>query len=215
VSDRECGFDDMRLLGPDADGEVAAHLEACPACRVRRTEYLGIESLLGGLPMHAAPPRPAGRLRTPRFRRPSPWWLVSVPVVAAAAAMTIWWLSHGKLRDEISLFVELEHVGTAVRGDQAHIGDVLHATTQGRGHHAVWIYRNDHELVFACPGSLECRETHDGLTADVTVRANGNYAIVGLSSRAAIDPPRGSLDDEVGRAVAAGAKYRIHMIEAR
>jgi hypothetical protein len=149
-------------------------------------------------PAHVAAPAP----------RRARWWMFAAPALAcaAAAAVYLWWPRSTLPVQQLALAVSVEHGGPIVRGTTAHPGDTLVAsTTGGAAHTAIWIYRDDHELVMSCTSS-PCR---------VTLTARGDYSIVALSSDAPLPTPHGTLDDDVSAAAKSGATYTIEPVEVR
>ena len=148
-----------------------------------------------------------GPARAPAPRR-ARWWMFAAPALAcaAAAAVYLWWPRSAPHLQQLALAVSVEHGGPIVRGTTAHPGDTLVAsTTGGAAHTAIWIYRDDRELVMSCTSS-PCR---------VTLTARGDYSIVALSSPAPLPTPHGSLDDDVSAAAKSGATYKIEPVTVR
>ena len=167
-----------------------------------------LEAELGKLGAEHAPPvgweaRVLAEAVVPRRRR---WWLVALPAFAGAAtiALVILWPRAPK-PPPLALSLSLEHGGPIVRGTTAHPGDVLHASATGGDYRAVWIYRNDTELVVACPTS----------TCSATLAAVGDYSVVALSASAPLAAPTGKLDADVAAASRAGATYQIEPVLVR
>jgi hypothetical protein len=142
------------------------------------------------------------------------WWWLAAPMFAVAAIVVVF-LVHRPRPDELALQVEIENGGPAVRGTSAHVGDRVHARVTGGSHRAVWIYRDDHELVVACPGAASCTISDAASIADFAIKAPGNYVIVALTSDAAIPMPGGSLDEDVAAALHAGAKRELRSLTVR
>jgi hypothetical protein len=134
-------------------------------------------------------------------------------VLLAAAALLVWWV--GSLRrpgGPPQLALVVERGGTAVRGTSANLGDTLHATARGGPHLAVWIYRDDSDLVVACPEGPMCAASEGVVTADVHLDAVGTYSVVALAAGVPLDPPLGSLDQAVAAAATGGAQVRIERV---
>lgn len=149
------------------------------------------------------------------------WWLAAAPALAAAAAVVLWWTwPRGAAAPAppapIELALVLDRGGAVVRGSSAEVGDVMHATARGGGgFRGVWIYRNDRELIAACPGGGSCKETADAMTATVPLRVIGRYSIVVLSADVALPSPAGVLDEDLAAAAKAGARYQIEPLSVQ
>src|SRR5262249_17785279 len=140
-------------------------------------------------------------------------WFLTLPVGFAAAASVFvgWWWHRGTIQEgrtsapSIGLALIVEHDGTAVRGGNAsgvgRVGDVLHTSASGARYRAVWIYRNDRELIAACPGGANCKEDDGSVSASVPLRAMGVYAVVAIASEKPLAQPRGILDEDVATAM--------------
>ncbi len=151
--------------------------------------------------------------RTTRARQRRHWWLLALPGLAVAAAITVLWL---RPKHAFELDVAIESSGDVVRGGSAKVGDTLHASARGPGaHRAVWIYHDDRELVLACPGGAACRHDGDTLIADVTFATPGTYEIAALVSDTELPAPAGSFDGDVAPAVKAGATQYVQTVTVR
>jgi hypothetical protein len=141
---------------------------------------------------------------TPKRR----WWLVAVPALALAAVIAIVIGVRGDPAPKpFALAVAIEASGAVVRGTTAKPGDTVQATASGgAGHHAVWIYRGDRELVVACTGAKPCR---------ATLASVGTYTVVALIAKQPLPAPRGSLDDDLAAALSGGASHTTQKIEVR
>jgi len=139
-------------------------------------------------------------------RRRRPWWHFAAPgIVLAAAAVAVYLAIPPHRNTALALRLTYDKAATVVRGDTHQIGEVVHATaTGGDRYRAVWIYRDETELVAACPGSASCRTSDDVMVAEVTLALVGTYTIVALASSAPLAPPTGSYDADLGRARSAG-----------
>ncbi len=141
-------------------------------------------------------------------RRPR-WWLFALPALAAAAAIVIYvsWPPGARSTEPLQLALALERGGPVVRGTSAHVGDTLRATaTGGAAKHAVWIYRDERDLVAICTGDAPCT---------FTITARGDYSVVALASDAALPTPHGTLDTDVDAAAKTGAHYKIEPVAVR
>ncbi len=136
-------------------------------------------------------------LSATRLPRPRRWWIVALPMIAAAAAVTGLWVSLGAGGDDgppgaLSLDLTFDKPGTVVRRvSSPHAGDVAHITsTGGIGDRVIWVYR-ENQLVVACPGRIGegwCRAERDASIVDVQL-GSGNYEIVVLSADVPLLPP--------------------------
>jgi len=140
--------------------------------------------------------------------KPKPWWWFAFPVVALAVAAIVVCFPHS--RDQpLQLALNIEKGGVLVRGNSAHVGDIVHATATGGGHlRAVWVYRDEH-LVVACPGGPQCRRDGEATVADVVLDSIGEYTIVALTSKSPVPAPTGTLDTDVSNAITAGV-HDVH-----
>ena len=71
---------------------------------------------------------------------------------------------------------------------------------------AVWIYRNDHELLLQCPRA--CARDGEALAAERPLDEVARYQIVWLST-AAVPAPTGDLARDLAAATAAGATHEL------
>ncbi len=147
----------------------------------------------------------------PPARRPGRWpWLAAPALGLAAAVALIWWLrggepAPGEPAPRFAVEVVSQHA-VAVRGD-ARLGDRLRV--RARAGAAVWIYRNDRELLLACP--RDCARDGDALIGEVALDAIARYQIVWLSTASA-PAPGGELERDVAAASAAGATHELREI---
>jgi hypothetical protein len=202
------------LLAPGAlDGDARAHLDRCVDCGARVAGYQRIARAMRDIgashvrrPDHLA--RLWAQLDAPPMRRPGRWLRFAAPAVAlAAAAALIFWLRGGEPPPRFAVEV-ISHGAIAIRGD-AGLGDRLRV--RARAGAAVWIYRNDRELLLACP--RDCERDSDALTGEVTLDAIGRYQIVWVSAASAPAPaPGGELERDVAAASAAGASHELREI---
>ena len=137
--------------------------------------------------------------------KPKPWWWFAFPVVALAVSAIVLFVERSPSEQPLQLALNVEKGQVAVRGASAHVGDIVHATATGGGHHrVVWVYRDD-RLVMACPGAPQCRRDGEATVADVALDATGEYTIIALTSRSPVPAPAGALDKDVSDASNAGA----------
>jgi hypothetical protein len=144
------------------------------------------------------------------------WWFVSHAMAVMAAIAIVLAIPHPPPDDALQLQVSVTPVGPAVRGSSAHAGDRVHASATGGGHHrAIWVYRNDRELVLACPGGPSCGSTLDATTAELTLPSVGTYMFVAVTSASPLPAPSGSYDADQAAAEQAGAQIRRSKLDAR
>jgi hypothetical protein len=143
------------------------------------------------------------------------WWL-AIPAAALIALASISWPSPKPPDDNLALHVLWEPVGPIVRGNSAHVGDRAHITaTSADRYRAIWVYRNEHELVVACPAGLSCRRSGNTTTVDVTLLAVGSYTFVAVTSASPLPEPRGTYDSDRAAAEKARAAIVIQPLEVR
>lgn len=197
------------LLDLDSlDAEARAHLESCTVCRSRREAYERLARAMREIGAtherradhvsrvlaHVDAPRASSPWRWPRFAAPA------IGLVAAIAL--VWWLRRGEPPPRFAVEV-VGRTAVALRGD-ARLGERLRV--QARTGAAVWVYRNDRELLLVCP--RDCVRDGDTLVGEVGLDTVGRYQIVWLSS--ANGPlPGGELDRDVATAAAAGATHEL------
>jgi hypothetical protein len=190
----------------------------CPDCRAH-------ERIAAALPEVGADlsPRPGWEARvlaavTAPERRVR-WWWIAAPAALAAAAALVLWLGRdrgpsGPRPLEVALTVRRD--GPPVRATTAAVGDVVGIEARGgRGHRAVWVYRDDRELVLRCPGGATCAIGAGGITAELRVERAGRYAVVLLAADQPLPAPTGRLDDDLAAAAAAGATRQLSELDVR
>jgi hypothetical protein len=140
------------------------------------------------------------------------WWL-TLPAVALVAIVIALWPRAAP--SGVDLALEITAAGPIVRGNSAHVGDLVTATASGGArNHAIWVYRDD-ELIAVCPGSSLCEISGDTARAILALGAEGMYAFVALSSARPIPPAHGSYDLDLVTAADAGAMATVKRIVAR
>jgi len=205
------------LLALDSlDADARAHLESCAACRSRRDEYEKIARALREVgATHVRRADHAARLwaHLDARRSRSPWRRArfAAPVAAlAAAAALIWWLGRA---DPLPRFaVEVVAQNEVVNRADARLGDGRlgdHLRVRARVGAALWIYRNDRDLLLVCP--RDCVRDGDALVGEIALDAVGRYQIVWLSTGSG-PPPGGELEQDVAAATAAGAAHELREI---
>jgi len=147
--------------------------------------------------------------------KPRPWWWFAMPAVALAV-IAIYVVVRPRAKDQpLEVALAFEKHGAVVRGQAAHVGDLMHATATGGGHYrAVWVYHGDH-LLLACPGATQCRSSGDATIADVELRLIGDYTIVAVASNSPVPPPMGTLDTDLANAQQTGAKTKPESLTVR
>ena len=207
--------------GGAGDAGLAEHLDGCDDCRAARAGYERIARTLVDLgtgaerrsdhvarvlataaaeaPSRAAPVRRARRVA---------WWAGPALAFAAAVAL-VWWLRRpGPAAPRFALEI-VARDELALRGD-AHLGDHLRVTARPGA--AIWIYRNDRELLRVCP--RDCRAADGGMTVELELDAIGRYQVVWLSTdRAPL--PAGDVERDVAAARATGAVHELRDIEVQ
>jgi len=144
-----------------------------------------------------------------------PWWWFAFPVVALAVIAIVVFAWHSTLDQPLQLSVDREKGAVAVRGDSAHVGDIVHAkATGGSRYRAVWVYREDH-LVVACPGAPQCRRDGKATIADLVLDTIGEYTIVALTSSSPVPAPAGQLDADLGKTAEMGVHQEHKTLKVR
>ncbi len=213
------------------DEEIAAHSSRCADCREGWAKYQRIARALGDLGAELEPRADSeARLWAAIARdngRQRRWivWLGLPAALAAAAALFLFLLSSDSGPDSLSkralAVAVLPPDGSAsadpIRSGDPAIGNRLQATV-GIGefaHGSLRIYRNDRELLVACPGAPECVIDADVVGATVTIDAIGVYQVVWLTSQNPIPPPSSSLGNDLENAMSQGADYQLRELEVK
>lgn len=161
----------------------------------------------------AAAPVPGQAEVTPlRPRRRAALVLAPLAALAAAAALLLWLRRDGATPAPPPVRFAFEVVaqgGPTLRGE-AQLGDELRVTLPPGS--ALWIYRNDRELLLVCP--RDCRRSSDGaaLIASRALDGIGRYQLVWLST-AEVPAPRGELQADIAAARAAGARHELRELD--
>lgn len=211
-----CQRFERELLGellPDGElpEQAAQHLATCETCQQERRRYQRLLQALraqGG----AAVRRTDHVARVLAAARPHPVrrWAVPCAVVALAAALVLWWRLRPVEPEVPELSVEvIAQAGPALRGD-AQLGDRLRVRTRVGA--AVWIYRNDRELLLVCP--RDCQRRGQAVQGELTIDQVGRYQVVWLEPEPA-SVPRGELETEIAAARAAGARHQLRELEVQ
>ena len=211
-------------LEPFVDGELAAeaiaefrdHLADCARCQAVLGGRMQEAMVTGELADGAAPPVAvaAPPVRAPRSRR-AIRYLAPVAAVAMAAAAVLWLVARrgAEPAPPIALALASEHRGAVLRGDTAHVGDLLRPVVRGDGHRALWVYLGDRELVVACPGAAGCTSTAHDLALELRLSAPGSYTVIAIASPAPVAPPAGSLDVMLSTVTSTGAHIEISHVD--
>ena len=138
-------------------------------------------------------------------------WL-AVPAVAAIALIAVLLpRSAHRAPEPLALSAELVAGAQVMRGPSA-----LRAIARGGdGHRAIWLYRDERELVAACPGHPACQTTGGALRIVLDPVPIGSYQIIALSSAAVLPAPTGSPDRDLAAAQDTGASWKLQELEVR
>jgi len=143
------------------------------------------------------------------------WWFALPAMAVMAAIAIVLAIPPGRPDEPLSIQVSVTSVGPPVRGSSAHAGDRVHASATGGGRYrAIWVYRNDRELVLACPGGPSCGSTLGATTAELTLPSVGTYVFVAVTSASPLPTPHGSYDVDQAAAEQAGAQTRRWKLDA-
>jgi len=142
---------------------------------------------------------------TPRRARRVGWWAGPALAFAAAVAL-VWWLRPAPATPRFA--VEIVALGPRTQRGDAHLGDRLRVVARAGA--AIWIYRNNRELLRVCP--RDCRADGEQLRVELELDAIGRYQIVWLSSDRA-PAPAGDVERDVAAARAAGAVHELRDVE--
>lgn len=175
-----------------------------------------IEEALAQLGREYEPPLgwEARVLAATRARRP--WWRYAMPSFAVAAlAVCAFALWPAAAPAELTLSVEVQH-SAPVRGREGQVGDTVRiAATGGSGERAIWVYRDEQQLVLRCPGASACAVSQSGIEIDFVPRQVGTYIIVALTARTRLPVPAGEYDDDTAAARRAGVVVREDKLTVR
>jgi hypothetical protein len=159
-----------------------------------------------------------------------PWWQIAVPALAlaTAAGIAVLILVRPPLDRPLALAVVAESP-TQVRGEPRGpsrmrgegmevraVGDVLHVMASGgAGQRAIRVYRNETELVIACPGHSACGVASDRITVDLTLAKVGTYTIVAIASEEALPAMPANYNADTAAAIQAKAAWREHKLSVQ
>ena len=219
-----CGHLTAAALDRALDGNPDALVAACPECSDALRGYRRLEASLAAAGQgHRAPAgwqdqvmtRVAARLRARRVRQ------VAVIAIGVAAAAALWlaWPAPDRGAPQIAMVAsrgagsprdQTIEPGTAAAGDTLRI-----EASGGPEPRALWVFRNETELVAACPGAAACRVVTDGLAVDVEALRPGVYRALYVTGARQALTPSGALDRDLAEALQAGAQITRAGIEAR
>ena len=202
------------LLG-ELGGAIDPHVEGCADCRARLRGHQRVAGwIAAGVTGHQAPAdwkaRTLARVTRARGRRRRVVMGTSLAAIALAVVVILGvraLRSPGVDPGAPRLALQIVEQG-GWRGD-AHAGQQLRARAQPAGapHFEIRIYRGARDLLVRCPdaGPPACLE-RDGSLLAWQLPSVGTYQVVLLVSPRPLAAPRGSLDDDVAAASAAGAR---------
>lgn len=201
---------------------LAAHLESCADCRADRLRYERIAHALadlgGGVQRRsdhvdrvlAAAATNASLRRAPLQPTRRAVQRIAPLLAVAAAVAVVWWLRPDGAPGGPQFAVEIVARGSrTLRGD-AQLGDRVRVTARPGA--ALWIYRNDRELLRVCP--RDCRRDGDRLVTELDLDTIGHYRIVWLSTDG-VPPPAGNVESDVAAARATGAVHELRDVEVQ
>lgn len=211
--------------GEDARDEeaFAEHLASCAGCQEQREKYRrltgAIKEVSAGVKRrgdHVARVLAAGAasdevtpLRRGGWRRMA----VAAPIAAMAAGLAlVWWLRRDPVEPAPRFALEIVEKGGASMRGEAQLGDLLRV--KARVGAAVWVYRNDRELLLVCPRDCRRDGDGDGMVGELALDAIGHYQVVWLSTDR-VPSPSGELERDVAAAVATGASRELRDVEVQ
>lgn len=208
----------LEQLTPEGElsGEAAQHLATCQECQELRRRYQRVFSALRAQGSGAARRGDhVARVLAAAQPRPQPArrWAVAGAALALAAALTLWWrlrpTEPGEpVAPEFAVEV-IAQAGPTLRGD-AQLGDRLRVSLRAGA--AVWIYRNDRELLLVCP--RDCKRQGNGVVGEVAIDQVGRYQVVWLTPAPRL-AASGRLEEDVAAARGAGARHELREIEVQ
>lgn len=207
------------------------HLTACERCQEGLLGREDEEDIVGG--MGAQVRRSPASVTRPEQRSRTVLYLA--PILAAAAAIAIWLGNSGAHPSRpIELSLVIGHVDTTTQrgnapraGDDAapaadamlrtmaRVGDVLRSAARGAVHRARLVYRDNRELVIACPGDPACSSSKDELALELHLSGAGEYSIIAIGSDEPVPAPRASVDVMLSAVVSAGAHFERRVVDVR
>jgi hypothetical protein len=145
-----------------------------------------IEAALAGLGTeHEPPPGWETRVLAAVGANRRRWWTYAAPGVALAAAAAVAVVVLHRPPPALALNVEVKH-NLRFRGDEAAVGDVAHIAVSGGAQlRAIWVYREDGQLVLQCPGDATCRSSDASpdasIQVDLMLSTAGTYHVVAVT----------------------------------
>jgi hypothetical protein len=136
------------------------------------------------------------------------WWLRRAEPSRPQFAVEIYAPQPPVMGIEAGAGMDIDAPKPRALRDEAHLGEVMLVTTDPGT--AIWIYRNDRELLRVCP--RDCGRDGDRLKAEIKLDTIGHYQIVWLSTER-VPVPTGELEADVAAARAAGAKHELRDLE--
>jgi hypothetical protein len=194
-----------------------AHVEQCEDCQANLRAYQQVAGLIAaGVTAHRAPPdwkqRTLARVRavprTQRRRVIAPWLLAAA--AAIAGIMLFLFFDHRTAVEQPSTpELAMQIVDNGGWRGEAHPGEELRARAlrASMPHFEIRVYRGARDLLVRCPdaGPPVCLEPDRSLLV-WKLPSVGTYQVLLLVSQQPIAAPRGSLNDDVAAATAAGAR---------
>ncbi|HEX8114971.1 MAG TPA: hypothetical protein VF516_44890, partial [Kofleriaceae bacterium] len=136
----------------------------------------------------------------------------AVPAGALAAAATVALVVSSRPPPALALNVEVKH-SAVFRGDDASVGDIAHVVVSGgKGGRAIWVYREDVQLVLRCPGDPACRVSDASTEVDLPLTSAGTYTVVALTAASNLPAPTGSYGADTAAARDAGLDVRQYRL---
>jgi len=213
-------LEDDDLLS-ELGGELNAHVEQCEDCSARVRGYRQIAGMIAeGATVHRLPAdwehrtlarvdaaRLAQRVRPTRRRR-----VITFSALAAVAAVITLFLitrRNPPVEPSGTPSLEMQIVEEGGWRGEAHPGNEVRARALAAGerYFEIRVYHGARDLLVRCPGERPpvCREPDRSLLV-WRLPSVGTYQILLLVSSQPIAEPHGSLDHDVEKATAAGAR---------
>jgi hypothetical protein len=171
-------------------------------------------------PAEAGRKPPAAPPRKSLVKRLLDRWTIALPTAAAFAAVTLLALwPRTPLAPALALAIHTTHrhdtQPTLAAGVEHYdVGDTIEAVARGGGPaRALWIYRNDRDLVLVCPGDERCQATDSQLSASFTIPLTGNYHVLAMTAQAPIPAPNGTYATDLATAQQAGAQEQSFPVD--
>jgi hypothetical protein len=197
-------------LGTEHAAGFRDHLGGCAACQ--RVLHGRMQEVMLVDAMHAVRAPDARAVRRKRRVRLA----AALAPVLGAAAVGVFTLStdHAAPRAvPLQVVLSVDPAGPVMRGTSAHPGDVLRVSARGARHRAIWVYKDERELVASCPGMVVCQTTADALDLKLVLPARGAYAVVTLGAASSLPAPSGSLDADLDAASTIDGSYQLGHVD--